>query len=242
MNQKNMKLPFIVFITVIFFSLAFRSDNDIADPSEYLNDIKVELNKKWPHNRTVNLVFHGHSVPAGYYKTPIVKPFGAYPLMLLKKLKQLYPYAVINIINTSIGGENSVSGAKRFDADVLVHKPDVLFIDYSLNDRGIGLEKSKQAWSSMIKKALDKNIKVILLTPSPDMRVNILEPDNILEQHASQVRSLAKEYGVGLVDSYELFKNKVLAGDSLSRYMSSVVHPNKKGHQLITDELIRYFK
>ena len=135
-----------------------------------------------------------------------------------------------------------MSGARRFDADVLVHKPDVLFIDYSLNDRGIGLEKSKQAWSSMIKKALDKNIKVILLTPSPDMRVNILEPDNILEQHANQVRSLAKEYGVGLVDSYELFKNKVLAGDSLSRYMSSVVHPNKKGHQLITDELIRYFK
>jgi len=237
-----MRKRYFVLVAAIVISMAFRSDNEIADPSSYLDDIKVELNKKWSQNRTINLVFYGHSVPAGYYKAPIVKPFGAYPLMLLKQLKELYPYAVINIINTSIGGENAVSGANRFDSDVLVHKPDVLFIDYSLNDRGVGLEKSKEAWSSMISKALDKNIKVILLTPSPDTRKDILEPNNILEQHANQVRSLAKENGIGLIDSYELFKNKVLAGDSLSIYMSSVVHPNEKGHQLIVDEIIRYFE
>jgi len=122
-------LRFLI-ITVVAIT-AFRSDNGIADPANYLNDIKTELNKKWPENRTIKLAFHGHSVPAGYYKTPVVKPFGAYPLMLLKELKEIYPYAVISIINTSIGGENAVSGAERFDRDVLVHKPDVLFIDYS---------------------------------------------------------------------------------------------------------------
>ena len=237
-----MKHYFPALLVIVLFSLSFRTDSRIADPSVYLNDIKAELNKKWPKNRTINLVFHGHSVPAGYRKTPIVEPFGSYPLLVLKKLKQLYPYAVINIINTSIGGENSVSGAKRFDTDVLVHKPDVLFIDYSLNDRGVGLDKAREAWSSMIQKALDKNIKVILLTPSPDTRVNILQPDNILEQHANQVRSLAEEYKVGLVDSYQLFKNKVLAGDSLSKYMAFIVHPNEKGHQLIADGIMKYFE
>ena len=239
-----MKKHHIILLASVLILSSFRSfqDPEFADPASYLNDIKVELNKKWPHNRTVNLVFHGHSVPAGYYKAPLVKPFGAYPLMLLKELKELYPYAVINIINTSIGGENAVSGANRFESDVLVHKPDVLFIDYSLNDRGVGLEKSREAWSSMIDKALDRNIKIILLSPSPDTQTDILEPNNILEQHANQVRSLAKENGIGLIDSYELFRNKVLAGDSLSIYMSLVVHPNEKGHQIITDELIRYFK
>lgn len=213
-----------------------------APAASYLNDIKAELNKEWPQNRTVNLVFHGHSVPAGYYKAPLVNPFGAYPLMLLKELKELYPYAVINIINTSIGGENSVSGANRFESDVLVYKPDVLFIDYSLNDRGVGLEKSKEAWTSMIGKALNDSIKTILLTPSPDTRMDNLEPNNILEQHANQVRELAGRYEIGLIDSYKLFRNRILAGDSLSMYMSSVVHPNEKGHQIITDELIKYFK
>jgi len=122
-----MKLYFKVLLVTIIFSAAFRSDNGIADPINYLSEIKVELNKKWPKNRTINLVFHGHSVPAGYYKTPIVKPFGAYPLMLLKELKELYPYAVISIVNTSIGGESAMSSSKRFYSDVLVHKPDVLF-------------------------------------------------------------------------------------------------------------------
>lgn len=222
--------------------MAFRSDKSIADPAIYLNDIKAELNKKWPDNRTIKLAFHGHSVPAGYYKTPVVKPFGAYPLMLLKELKEIYPYAVISVINTSIGGEDAIRGAERFDRDVLVHKPDVLFIDYSLNDRGAGLEKSREAWESMIRKALDKNIKVILLTPSPDTRKDILVPNCELEQHANQVKRLAEKYHTGLIDSYSIFKSKVLAGDSLSVYMASVVHPNENGHQLIVDEIMKYFE
>jgi len=233
---------FLIASILVLSSFSSFHDPGIADPGNYLEDIKVELNEEWPRNRTVNLVFHGHSVPAGYYKTPLVNPFGAYPLMLLKALKELYPYAVINIINTSIGGENAVSGANRFDSDVLVHKPDVLFIDYSLNDRGVGLEAAKEAWSGMIEKALNDNIKIILLTPSPDTRMDILEPNNILEQHANQVRELAGHYEIGLTDSFELFRERVLAGDSLSVYMSSVVHPNEKGHQIITDELVKYFK
>ena len=145
----------------------------LADQSGYLQEIKMELEKKWPDNRTINLVFHGHSVPAGYFKTPVVNTLDSYPFLLLQRLKVRYPHAVINIINTAIGGENSIEGEKRFESDVLTHKPDVLFIDYSLNDRGVGLENSYKAWDKMIKTALKKNIKVILLTPSPDQRIDM---------------------------------------------------------------------
>ena len=82
----------------------FRLKADEKD--EYLQSIKSELIKEWPKNRAINLVFHGHSVPSGYFKTPDVKPFQSYPLLLLKELKKVYPYAVINIILTCIGGEN----------------------------------------------------------------------------------------------------------------------------------------
>lgn len=208
----------------------------------YLKDCKIELTREWPKNRTINLVFHGHSVPAGYFKTPIVNTLESYPFLLLKKLKSLYPYAVINVIITSIGGENSVSGKKRFEEDVLIYKPDVLFIDYALNDRSVGLEKSEEAWSGMIEKAKEKNIKVILLTPSPDQRVNMLDAQNDLEKHSLQIRALAKKYGVGLVDSYMKFKQKAISGESISKYMSQVNHPNKKGNLLIADEILNYFK
>jgi acyl-CoA thioesterase-1 len=231
-----MRLIFLILLSALFHL------NDAIIPSKYLTEIKSELRKEWPKNRTINLVFHGHSVPAGYFKTPMVNTLDSYPFQVLKELKAIYPYAAINIINTSIGGENSISGEKRFKSDVLSHNPDVLFIDYALNDRGIGLEKSHEAWSRMINKALKENIKVILLTPSPDQRVDILQSDNELEQYAQQIKRLSEEKGIGLVESYQLFKNKVVLGDSLSSYMSQVNHPNEKGHQLISDEIMKYFK
>jgi lysophospholipase L1-like esterase len=237
----KIKLDVFAICLLCFLTLNLNAQK-IADSKDYLDDIKTELKKEWPKNRTINLVFHGHSVPAGFFKTPVVNTLESYPYLLLKELKTLYPYAVINIINTSIGGENSIRGEKRFELEVLNHKPDVLFIDYALNDIEKGLEKPHEAWNSMISKALKKNIKIILLTPSPDQRVDILEPDNKLEKHAEQIKQLSKTNGIGLVKSYEIFKNKLIQGDSISTYMSQVNHPNKKGHQLITDELIKFFK
>jgi len=234
------------YVLLSFFFLvswqSFRSDKEAANPRDYLNDLKIELKKEWPKNKTINLVFHGHSVPAGYFKTPTVNTLQSYPYQVLEQLKSLYPLAVINVINTAIGGENSIKGEKRFKKDVISHNPDIIFIDYSLNDRRVGLEKSRIAWEKMIKLALRKNIKVILLTPSPDMGVNILDSNSVLNQHAEQVQSLSTKYNVGLIDSYALFKEKATYEDGVINYMSQVNHPNEKGHRLISTEILTYFK
>ena len=164
----NIKTLLIVYILVSSTQL---NSQEVASKVFYLEKIKAEMKIEWPKNRTINLVFHGHSVPAGYFKTPVVNTLASYPYLVLEQIKAVYPFTVVNIINTSIGGENSESGEKRFETEVLIHKPDVVFIDYALNDRGIGLERSKMAWEKMIRAALDKNIKVILLTPSPDQTI-----------------------------------------------------------------------
>ena len=123
----------------------------------------------------------------------------SYPLLLLKELKKIYPYAVINIILTCIGGENAEQGAKRFKKTVLNHKPDVLFIDYALNDTGIGTEISRKAWEYMIKEALKRNIKVILLTATPDQRVDLQSKETDLQKICNHVVELSKQYQTGLV-------------------------------------------
>ncbi|MHA8063963.1 SGNH/GDSL hydrolase family protein [Aquirufa aurantiipilula] len=212
-----------------------------SSQTDYLQEIKQELVKEWPKNRIINLVFHGHSVPAGYFKTPVVNTLGAYPYQVLKSLKEQYPFAAINIINTSIGGENAEKGAARFEQDVLSHRPDVIFIDYVLNDRGIGLERAKNAWVKMIQMAQSKGIKVILLSASPDQKVDILDTNSILDQHGQQVQELAKTHQVGFVDTYTLFRNQVKASTPISDLMSQVNHPNEKGHALISTELMKFF-
>jgi lysophospholipase L1-like esterase len=214
-----------------------------ADETSYLLGIQKNLQKKWPGNRTVNLVFHGHSVPAGYFKTPVVDTLHAYPHLVLEALKAGHPFAVVNAINTSVGGENAEQGARRFQREVLTHRPDVLFIDYALNDRGIGLKRARVAWQRMIDEALaaNANVKIVLLTPTPDQSVNILDDNSPLAQHAQQIRELAAKNKVALVDSYAAFVEIVKKGGDIKAYMSQVNHPNEKGHRVVVELVMRWF-
>lgn len=231
-----------IIVALIMAGWAGQARAQAADPASYLSGLKQELQKKWPDNRTINLVFHGHSVPSGYAATPLVRTLHAYPHLLLKKLKSIYPYAVINVITTSIGGENSEQGAKRFKKDVLPLRPDVICIDYALNDRAIGLERSRKAMERMIRVALKKHIKVILMTPSPDTRVDLTKAGNVLEQFADMLKGLAAKYHIGLCDSYQRFKELAEKGADIKSYMAQVNHPDEKGHEVIASELIKYFE
>ncbi|MSS73868.1 MAG: SGNH/GDSL hydrolase family protein [Candidatus Latescibacteria bacterium] len=216
----------------------------VADARTYLADIVEQLKKHWPGNRAVHIVCHGHSVPAGYFATPMVDTFNAYPHLLHKGLKDRFPFAVINVIVTAIGGEHSVSGAERFERDVLGHRPDVTAIDYGLNDRGLGLARAEASWRAMIEKSLDRQIKLILLTPTPDTS-GLSDPSAerwlLLQQHAEQIRRLAAEYGVGLVDSLVAFEGYAQQPGDLTDLLSWSNHPNRRGHEIVATEILRWF-
>lgn len=225
----------------IFILFSLNALTQTGKQQDYLGDIRQEMQKKWPHNKTINLVFHGHSVPSGYFNTPYARTMLAYPQQVLEAVKEIYPYAVVNSITTAIGGENAEQGAKRFEQDVLCHNPDVLFIDYALNDRGIGLKRSRQAWGEMIKEAQRQGIKVILMTPTPDLTENMLDDNSPLEQYSKQIRDLSVKYGTGLVDSYAAFKQKKKDGRDLNAFMSQSNHPNEKGHEVVKELILDYF-
>lgn len=211
------------------------------EPSTYLSSVTEVMRRDWPNNRTVNIVCHGHSVPAGYFQTPKVETMSAYPHLLHETLAERFPHAVINVIVTAIGGENAEQGAKRFRADVLNLRPDVVTIDYALNDRGIGLERARAAWVSMIEAASKSGVKVILLTPTPDQGAKLDDPTDPLNQHAEQIRALATTYRVGLVDSLAAFKSAIHGGAVLSTLMAQSNHPNRAGHLLVATALAKWF-
>ena len=213
----------------------------IAIEQIYLADVCTELTKCWPTNHTINIVCHGHSVPAGYARTPLVRTFDAYPYLLHRGLNERFPHAVINVIVTAIGGENSEQGAKRFKRDVLSLRPDVVTIDYALNDRAIGLARSEKAWRTMIEMALAAKVKVILLTPTADLTAHLDDANDPLNRHAEQIRRLAAEYYVGLVDSLAQFENYARNGGQLSDLMAQSNHPNRKGHELVAAQLLNSF-
>jgi len=132
----------------------------------------------------------------------------------------------------------------RFERDVLNHRPDVITIDYGLNDRGQGLDRARLAWQRMIEAALRTDVKVILMTPTSDLtqRPRYAGADrDALPAHAAQIRGLAEEYEVGLVDSLVAFDAYVAAGNDLTDLLSWANHPNRQGHELVARELLRWF-
>ncbi|MAE60888.1 MAG: lipase [Planctomycetaceae bacterium] len=215
----------------------------IAERSSYLSEITEVLQTHWPENRAINIVCHGHSVPAGYFATPMVDSLNAYPHLLHAGLKHRFPFAVINVIVTAIGGENCESGAARFEKDVLCHRPDIITIDYGLNDRGIGLERACASWSHMIGAGLASGAKMVLLTPTADVTQSpAYEGDDagLLVAHADQIRRLAADHAIGLGDSLRAFRDYCDTGD-LSDILSWINHPNRAGHELVARELLRWF-
>lgn len=216
----------------------------IPDYETYLIDIVHEMARPWPENRTVNIVCHGHSVPAGYFTTPVVNTLAAYPHQLLVGLKERFAFAPVNVIVTAVGGENAEEGAARFTDEVLCHRPDVVTLDYALNDRRIGLLRAKDAWREMIDQTLARNVKVVLLTPTHDvlsLRSGEKKWSEELPRHAELVRQLAIEYEVGLADSYGAFARYIQTGGHVLDLLSHVNHPNRLGHQLVARELLRWF-
>jgi acyl-CoA thioesterase-1 len=210
----------------------------------YLDELRKQLQLAWPANRTVTVICHGHSVPAGYFATPVVQTFDAYPHLLHKGLKERFVNAVINVMVTAIGGENAAGGYSRFERDVLVQRPDLVTIDYGLNDRRIGLQAAGEAWRGMIEDALSRGVKVILLTPTHDdsgMRTPVSDDWTALLEHTAQIRRLAQEYRVGLADSFAAFQSYTLSMGNIEDLLSWPNHPNRKGHELVAAELLALF-
>jgi lysophospholipase L1-like esterase len=197
------------------------------------------LRAVWPENRAINLVFHGHSVPAGYHATPEVRPFDSYPFMVFQGLKERFPTAVINCITTAIGGETSVEGARRFEQDVLPHRPDLLFIDYALNDRRVELENVEQAWHAMITAAKQQQIPVILLTPTGAEDAQLHDPTDPLNMRAELIRHLARQHNLPLADVYACWKRAIAAGTAQKTLLSFINHPNRQGHSIAAGEILR---
>jgi lysophospholipase L1-like esterase len=61
-------------------------------------------------------------------------------------LKATYPKATFKEVHAAIGGTGSDLGVFRLGRDVLVHKPDLLFVEFATNDGG---QPPEQIWRSM---------------------------------------------------------------------------------------------
>jgi lysophospholipase L1-like esterase len=91
----------------------------------------------------------GQEVRIGYLGGSITEQNGWRP-KTLKWFQDQYPKAKISEINASIGGTGSDLGVYRLEHDVLRHKPDLLFVEFAVNDGGAAPDQILRAMEGIV--------------------------------------------------------------------------------------------
>lgn len=202
----------------------------------------------------LKIVAFGDSTTVGYSVSE------GYPTKLIRRLAGLGIPAAI--INAGVDGDTTSGGRKRLANDVLLHRPDLVIIQFGLNDQSIRLYETPETTESHVTpKEFTENLRyftrtlhaagsrVILMTPNPMAWTDTLEfhypagpyldgpraGNKLLLRYAEQVRMVATEEGVELVDVlHEFDEFEKQAGRRLSElFLDDGVHPNEEGYELV---------
>ena len=71
-------------------------------------------------------------------------PCFCWQALLSEWMKEKYPSCSFTCLNRGIGGTNSEFGLYRLRRDVLQNRPDLLFVEFAVNDYERAPEKSKE--------------------------------------------------------------------------------------------------
>lgn len=138
----------------------------------------------------------------------------------------------VEYVNAGLSGTPSKLGVLRLSRDVLSFDPDIVFIEFAVNDGNDALYQS--AYESMVRRLLqlDDNVAVILL-------MSIAENGHTAQDYMKQIADYYKLPVISYADALTyLFDNDRMTWQDFSDDQS---HPNKTGHQLVCDMIAYYF-
>lgn len=101
----------------------------------------------------------GENICVGYLGGSITRAEG-YRCLVQKWLKKEFPGSGISSINAGIGGTGSVLGVFRVEKDILEGNPDLVFVEFAVNDsENTPEEWSMSAMEGIVRKILTRNLK-----------------------------------------------------------------------------------
>lgn len=181
---------------------------------------------------------------------PGVEPHETFCALLEKQLTTAD--RPVQVINAGIGGNTTADGLKRFQTDVLDHKPHYVIVMFGLNDSWIDNGKTASRLTvgeyranlgEMIAKLAAQGTKVVLMTPNPALPPTYgPERNATLKPYVTAVRQLAAEHGLPLIDVYRHFAELALEHPQINSLFTDDMHPNPAGQAQIANLLQEHLK
>ena len=195
--------------------------------------------------RKVKILFFGDSITqAG------VSPNG-YIVKMDSIIKQSHLSDSIELVGAGIGGNKVYDLYLRMEDDVMKQHPDVVMIYVGINDvwhkassgTGTDPDKFEKFYRAIIKKLQEKNIKVIVCTPSVigERNDNSNQQDGDLNNYSNIIRKIAIDMSLPVCDLRKAFADylKVNNPSNLEKGIltSDRVHLNPKGNLFVAGEM-----
>ena len=196
------------------------------------NQVRLaEFFKKLQAGEEVTAAFLGGSITQGSSAGNDL----CYARLTANWIQEQFPDSTVNYVNAGIGATGSYIGVHRCDKDVISHEPDIVFVDFSVNDTTERTELNKLTYESLMR-------KLWFAESSPAVVTIAMTQDNgtsFQDYHGE----IVKRYDIPMIS----YKNAIL--DIIDKgyikwtdISDDNIHPNVPGHALLTDLITNYLQ
>lgn len=184
----------------------------------------------------LTVVFFGASLTWGANATnPLLTSYRA---QIAQRLNQAYPLAHFNFRDGAIGGTGSQLGVFRLERDVLWHRPDLVFLDFSANDNIYTDDPETLAsYEAILRRILvEAKCPVVQVIFPFKWDAAAAEKLPTMKRRDAHLR-IAKAYNTAVGDAISLVIRRVGEGKTTldAIWPADGVHPGDAGYAIFAD-------
>ena len=181
---------------------------------------------------TLNVVYLGGSITVG---SGVSNYDDCWRVKVGKYLTEKYSDKTVNNYNAGAGGTGSKIGYLRLAQDVISKDPDIVFVEFAVNDKGYGdmtnVKKNMESIVRRLYKDCDEPPVVIYVYTATKNFLSGVE--NSIAAHSE----VAEYYDIPEIN-LNAYMERYMAENPDTVWLSDGVHPNTTGYQLYTDYIV----
>ena len=186
------------------------------------------LMKRAANGESLVIGFLGGSITQGSLSST---PKTCYAYLVYEWWKKSFPNAAFSFVNGGIGGTTSHYGGARAWKDVLRYRPDIVTVDFSVNDDA----------NEFFEETYEGTLRRLLAAPSSPAVVVLNNVFYDTGKNAQDYHNrIADHYGIPHVSIKDIVYPDVESGKIVRADITpDNLHPNDKGHRLVADEICK---
>lgn len=160
-------------------------------------------------------------------------------------LARRYPDAAIREINAGIGGTGSDYGACRCGSDLLAGNPDLVFVEFAVNDGDKDPRRVSRSMEGIVRQVLRHNplTDIVFIYTTNKNFGERSYPGGRLCESIAESGKIARHYGIPEINVGKTLWQRIADGrETWATLTTDTTHPTDRGYALYAEQVTDYLK